>query len=58
MGISAQTLVLWVVTLCSSEVDTTTAEEYSAFTFTYSELYPPEDEDSKFFKNNLNQKNN
>jgi len=34
------------------------AEEYAAFIFTHSELYPPEDEDSMFFKNNLNQKNN
>jgi hypothetical protein len=34
-------------------VDTTTA-----FIFTYSELYLPEDEDSMLFKNNFNQKNN
>jgi hypothetical protein len=40
------------------EVDTTTAEEHAAFTFTYSELYPAEDKDSTFFKNNLNQENN
>ena len=39
------------------EEDTTIAEEYAAFIFTYSELYPSEDEDS-MFKNNLNQKNN
>ena len=40
------------------EVDTTTAEEYAAFTFTYSKLYPTEEEDSMFFKNNPNQENN
>jgi hypothetical protein len=39
-------------------VDTTKAEEYAAFIFTYSELYLPEDEDSMLFNNNLNQKIN
>ena len=40
------------------DVDTTTVEEHAAFTFTYSELYPAEDEDSTFFRDNLNQENN
>jgi hypothetical protein len=39
-------------------VDTTKAEEYAAFIFTYSELYLPEDEDSMLFNKNLNQKIN
>jgi hypothetical protein len=34
------------------------AEECAAFTFNYSKLYPIENEDSMFLKNNLNQKNN